>query len=385
MRKYELLAIYVTSSLLIAAVFISFRYTKSYYNQQVVAAVESILRNEAIQGNSYAVAKSISDLESVGIIKCSTLKEHGNSSQRIFFDTSSKPNCTLNAEPWIFNDLIEAILPAINGQKFEIRSQIPRRISDSCLEILIYFLIGLSTMRVIKNRKKSIAKSIALQKLAEMEKHLLIESAAQIRHDVASPLSAIELVIGLTKDIDPRQKEILQRAVLRTREIFDDLKMSSSSTIENIYINHLIDEIVEEKKLLWRNENVDFKLSLTNHFYAVGNSTSFKRIISNILNNSFEARPVRIPLHIELNVSESKEYIYIMISDNGNGIPEEIVKQLGSKKISYRKEHLGGSGSGIYSAKCELLAWNGDLKIESQTSKGTKVYLKIPRAVSIQS
>lgn len=105
-----------------------------------------------------------------------------------------------------------------------------------------------------------------------------------------------------------------------------------------------------------------------------------KRIFSNLFNNSIEAMENRS--HAKINVKLFKEMnrLIIVIIDNGRGMFEEVLSQLGTKNFSHGKESTArsGSGLGVYHAKNALAAICGELKFESNINVGTCVTLTIP-------
>jgi anti-sigma regulatory factor (Ser/Thr protein kinase) len=94
-----------------------------------------------------------------------------------------------------------------------------------------------------------------------------------------------------------------------------------------------------------------------------------RRIISNLINNSIEAMKDN---SIEINVKVFKEnnFIYITLKDNGTGIPNTVLSQIGQSEIT-TKYH--GNGLGLFHAIESVKSWDGNLHIESQVSQGTVI------------
>lgn len=100
----------------------------------------------------------------------------------------------------------------------------------------------------------------------------------------------------------------------------------------------------------------------------------FKRVISNLLNNSIEA----LSDHgkIILNLERRGANLVISIEDTGKGIPKEVLPTLSQRGVSFAKEH--GSGIGLYQAKKAVHSWNGTFEISSELGSGTKVEILLP-------
>lgn len=88
-------------------------------------------------------------------------------------------------------------------------------------------------------------------------------------------------------------------------------------------------------------------------------------------------------LKIETQIHKG-ETLGVSITDNGCGIPPNILSQIGAKGLSHGKAHLrdAGSGLGLYHAKTHLERWGGRLDIKSSQAgrdKGTRVSLQLKR------
>ena len=104
----------------------------------------------------------------------------------------------------------------------------------------------------------------------------------------------------------------------------------------------------------------------------------FKRVISNLVNNAAEV----LGNHgrVEVTLSKHDDTVLISVSDNGKGIPPELLKKLGQRGETHGK--AGGSGLGLYHARTSVESWGGTFKIESEVGKGTAIKVFLPIAES---
>ena len=111
------------------------------------------------------------------------------------------------------------------------------------------------------------------------------------------------------------------------------------------------------------------------------NRTAIKRILSNLLSNSFESID-HSQGQIEVHLCTDEKNIEIAVVDNGMGIPASIVNRIGERGFSYGKETLkdAGSGFGVNHAKKQISAMGGSVHIESTERSGTIVLIKLPAA-----
>lgn len=91
--------------------------------------------------------------------------------------------------------------------------------------------------------------------------------------------------------------------------------------------------------------------------------------ILDIMQNSIRAEATRIELRIEEDTTKNKFIIEII--DNGKGVDEEVRKNITNPFTTTRTLRKVGLGVAFLKQICDECA--GDLKIESQKNKGTKV------------
>ncbi len=98
---------------------------------------------------------------------------------------------------------------------------------------------------------------------------------------------------------------------------------------------------------------------------------SFIRVLSNMITNSHEHTQNDI---IKINARLKSEYVHITVSDNGVGIPKDLIEKVVQRGISGKSS----SGYGLYICKTIIEAHGGEIKIESEVNKGTKISFTIP-------
>lgn len=244
------------------------------------------------------------------------------------------------------------------------------------------FIVG---MKSIYNSTKEIERS-----------KLFFDITRQVSHDIRSPLSALNMTVnGTCEGLAEEKKVIIKSSIKRINDIANDLLWRSKQPqyaenleyTNNKNINHepilaTIDSIVIEKKIQFeQNKNIAITLWKPNceEIYSNISAAGLKRIISNVVNNSFEAIQ-----HLEkgaISVSVAvKDEIEISIVDNGSGIPEEILNKLGKCEVTSKRQNNaeGGSGIGLLHAKKLINSWNGSLIIQSNLNSGTEVKIIIP-------
>jgi|GEM_PF-1912887 len=231
----------------------------------------------------------------------------------------------------------------------------------------------------IENYKKEInahfEKEISLKEFEIMSK-----VSSQISHDLASPLAALSIISKSLDELPDSKKKLLNVSIARTREIAGKLKNLNKENLkfqtldksnENIF--NLINDVILEKKAKHaerKNLNIIIKKKSLNNFYSTISAVEFKRVISNLIENSIEACRNAPIIHIDLEAFQNERF-KISIKDNGSGITKDNLSKVTQRGKTFGKEN--GSGLGLYHAQCFAEANDGKLFIDSNPGVGTQV------------
>jgi signal transduction histidine kinase len=132
----------------------------------------------------------------------------------------------------------------------------------------------------------------------------------------------------------------------------------------------------------------ELKINFTKHIsqearelYVLINPSSMQRVLSNIINNAIDAI-VAIKCRSScgaVDVTFEKrgtEFVVIVISDNGCGMPPELVEKIGKGECTVGKKE--GHGIGLYYAIHHIKAWQGTYSIETKLDVGTRFLIVLP-------
>lgn len=199
-----------------------------------------------------------------------------------------------------------------------------------------------------------------------------LDLAKQLAHDIRSPLAALNSLLEDEQNLNPK---ILKNSILRINDISNKLLKQTQHDLIKLpsynKVSPIIQEIIEEKLIENSNKKIIINFVPTKLDEAFFEPSEFKRIISNLLNNSIEASEDPI---IHINPSRETGNIIIRISDNGKGIPDIIVDNIGKKSITTKKH---GNGLGLSHAYTQLKEWEGYMEIESTGACGTILKLTL--------
>ncbi|MEK7721966.1 MAG: ATP-binding protein [Elusimicrobiota bacterium] len=242
--------------------------------------------------------------------------------------------------------------------------------------------------------------SSALGQAAKLESaQAMSDMAAQVAHDIRSPLAALDAALKATEELPEKKRVMVRHAVNRIRDIANNLleknrqqaktgsaagsSAAATGEIKDVrLLSSLIDPVVTEKRLQFESKpgiTIDFELTKESYgLFAKIQPVEFRRIISNLVNNAVEVLGDKG--RVSVGLAYSAEDIILTVADNGKGIPPEILTKLGQRGETHGK--AGGSGLGLYHARTTVESWGGSLNITSELGKGTTVTINLPKAAA---
>jgi len=159
---------------------------------------------------------------------------------------------------------------------------------------------------------------------------------------------------------------------------FDDYLVSMNNKIlklDNVLIKDIVKDLNSDYKIELNNLGISFnvKTKLSNNYINV-DILKLKRIFANIIQNSIRFVPK--DGKIDILISSDNEYYKFVISDNGSGVPEEIINKIfdplfttdNSRKIS---------GLGLSICREFTLLHGGDIK--AYNDNGLTIEFTIPK------
>ncbi|MGK5085906.1 HAMP domain-containing sensor histidine kinase [Bdellovibrionota bacterium FG-1] len=212
--------------------------------------------------------------------------------------------------------------------------------------------------------------------------------AAQVAHDIRSPLAAMAVI---EKDLSPLPENtrlIVRNAIGRIRDIATNLTeqyLPHKAPVQEPgqvlqLLSSLIESLVTEKRTQYRDRmgiEISFSIEKAGYgLFAYIQPREFKRVLSNLINNAVEA--IEGNGRVGVTLSTQGTTIAIGVSDTGKGIPFDLISKLDSRGETHGK--TGGTGLGLYHAKSTMETWGGSLSIESAVAKGTQIKLTLPAA-----
>jgi PAS domain S-box-containing protein len=212
------------------------------------------------------------------------------------------------------------------------------------------------------------------------------EVASMVGHDLRNPLSGIA---GATYYL---KKKLNTETPSKTREMLDIIEknIEYSDRIVNDLLDYsrqirltrrevaLKSVIQESVSLASVPQNIEV-LDLTQNEPKINiDADMIKRVFVNIIKNAAEAMPNGGKLTIKSR--ESGDNVEIAFSDNGVGIPKEIMEKLFTPLFTTKAK---GMGLGLAICKRVVEAHSGHIRVESTVNEGTTFTVIVPIAPKV--
>lgn len=393
--------------------------------QTTETSLRALLRNDTAFTDTLELTRQIDDLESIGLFSCSVFTRI-DPGPFIFLDNRAKIE-TCNENEFLLGGTLRSVdLLSINGSKWRFEFVSKNHASFYLSLWLARLFVGLLVLftciwywnridaksldlakeeennRILESRIRAQAELIVNLKVEAAVQQSLTELAAQVSHDIRSPLSALNVIVKCLPEISKEKRQMIEQVSSRIAMIASDLlskyKHTGSHTLERpdgielginpagknlkpTRIADLLRSIYDEKKFEFGEvDEVDFILDLDGAIEAVCkiNVTEFTRALSNLVNNAVES--IVGKGRVTLALRSAQKDIAVVISDNGKGIPESLLTRLGTERLSYGKEATSsGSGLGVLQARKMTAEAEGKFLIQSRIGKGTIITLQFPR------
>ncbi len=231
------------------------------------------------------------------------------------------------------------------------------------------------------------------QRLQELNQSRLTLIGA-LGHDLRGPIGNLTTLSKIAKEEIGNQEELeellqqLQSSSEGAMRLLEEIvswaqeeKGLSSYKEESIHLNSIITEIIGEFEPIAQQKTIELIAEVSSSAHMNGDRRMIRTILRNLTSNALKFTHKQGK--IAFLVKETNDSLEVSISDDGIGIPKEIIQQI------INKEHVGsesrqgtmtetGTGLGLYLVQKMLGIHNAELKIESDEGKGSTFTMIFP-------
>ncbi len=217
----------------------------------------------------------------------------------------------------------------------------------------------------------------------------------RVTHDVKEHLGAIRsclepVIAGITGTLNPKQVDLIQRASQRTGKLLffvkmllevTRIKLSREITMDYFRIEDTIKNAISRVEARSERKSISLSYTIEPGVDKIrGAQIYIEETIVNLLANSIKYTPR--DGKIDVSVKDKGNSILVEISDTGIGIPGgELPKVFNEfyRAANARKVERDGTGLGLSMAKQVVERHRGEIWVESEEGKGTRISFTLPK------
>ncbi|HPA15481.1 MAG TPA: ATP-binding protein [Desulfobacterales bacterium] len=223
--------------------------------------------------------------------------------------------------------------------------------------------------------KEQLSRAEKLSSLGEM--------VAGISHEIRNPLGIIRSSAELLKKkmlgYDPSNPipDIIVKESSRLNNIITDFLNFAKPRMPNLK-SCRVDEILEKNLAFLAPQIQDqgyvIKKRYGNHLPEImADSDMLYQAFLNIFINAMQAMPDGGEIHVEIGSSDNM--IEILIKDEGEGVPDNILEKIWDPFFTTKEK---GTGLGLGIVKNIIQSHEGSIRIENRPSRGAAVIIQLP-------
>ncbi|MCF8565448.1 PAS domain S-box protein [Alicyclobacillus tolerans] len=203
--------------------------------------------------------------------------------------------------------------------------------------------------------------------------------AAGVAHEIRNPLTALKGFLKLIpKTDDPRPYlAIMESELSRIESVTSELLMLAKPQVRQlkpIDIRQSIDNVLDLLSTHALMKSIDICVDVVgNDFCLECDPCQVEQVWINLIKNAIEAAPVRGKIVVQLNHDDNM--VFLGVTDNGPGIPQEIIDKLGEPFFTTKES---GTGLGLMICHKIIAEHHGKLEVMSKVGEGTTVRVALP-------
>jgi len=218
------------------------------------------------------------------------------------------------------------------------------------------------------------------------------EFTANVSHELKTPLTVISGFAEIMKDknLQPNEvheysSEIFNQVQRLISLVHDIIKLSEldekniKSGMESLDVSTIASSALRSLEAKAEQNNVNLSLTVENEKKIKGNPALLEEMIYNLLDNAI--RYNRPNGFASVSITSDEKYLYLCVTDNGIGIPEQDIDRVFERFYRVdksRSRENGGTGLGLSIVRHVAEYHKATIKLTSKIGEGTKVEVAFP-------
>jgi nitrogen fixation/metabolism regulation signal transduction histidine kinase len=210
------------------------------------------------------------------------------------------------------------------------------------------------------------------------------EMAKQVAHEIKNPLTPMRLSVqSFEQHFDPKDPSVSKKieefsstlihqidtlsTIASAFSNFAEMPVQESELLDVVKITQLGMDIFTEKYIVFEAPNEPL--------FARLDRTQLIRILTNLVKNAIQACDEVSEPSVVVNLQKKNDKVCIRVTDNGHGITQDHIDKIFEPKFTTK---TSGMGLGLAMVKNIVETYNGQIEVESSTSKGTSFFVWLP-------
>ncbi|RDI38500.1 ATP-binding protein [Falsibacillus pallidus] len=245
-------------------------------------------------------------------------------------------------------------------------------------QIMLYFIFFITNNRIdrISQYYDHIQKSERLKMTGQL--------AAAVAHEIRNPIAVVKGFLQLYREdpnIPESAKEHFQLMLLemdQAESVIQDFLSLSKPHDEHaslVDLSEILKSVTDLLQSYGSINNIQFKVDQAEESFIYGSKVELKQLLVNIMKNSIEA--MKKGGEIRISSRTEGDYAVVEIADEGVGMDQEEIKELGTPFYSLKSS---GTGLGLMICYNILEKYGGSLQFKSEKGAGTTAILTFKKA-----
>ncbi|MGZ9791667.1 PAS domain-containing protein [Bacillus atrophaeus] len=232
-------------------------------------------------------------------------------------------------------------------------------------------------LRDISERKQTEELMLKSEKLS-----IAGQLAAGIAHEIRNPLTAIKGFLQLMKPTmegNEHYFDIVFSELSRIELILSELLMlarpQQHAFKEHLNLKKLISEVTALLETQANLNGIFIKTAFQrDSIFINGDQNQLKQVFINLIKNAVESMPDGGT--VEIDTTEDEHSVHVTIKDEGEGIPEKVLKRIGEPFLTTKEK---GTGLGLMVTFNIIENHQGTIQVDSKPEKGTAFKISFPK------
>ncbi len=263
---------------------------------------------------------------------------------------------------------------------------------------LIYFIISALivyfSLRAMRNRIR-LRNDLKIQQVEQAKSeelnHAKLQFFTNITHELLTPLTIISATVDdlklnfpLNNDYYTVMQNNISRLIRLLQQILEFRKAETGNLKLKVSSDNLaafVRKEVESIRPLMKKKRIHFSVVCDpENTFGYFDSDKLDKILYNLLSNASKYNNEGGYVQVNLNYDTDKEFVVLVIRDNGKGIAPDKMKTLFKRfyEGDYRRFNTIGTGIGLSLTKDLVELHQGTISVESEINKGTSFCVRIP-------